>query len=536
MIDRRDVAATLAVGVVAAVAILVAASALPGAIGLASAQPSTIDSCTTLDSPGTYTLSSDIQGSEAGTCIEITASDVTLDGNGHTLAGTGGDAVHAAGLADAPLTGVVVRDLTTVGWDNGTRYENVDDGAMRNVSAQDARMNGIRLFSSNDNALNGITLLDNNERDENIPGGGRGINVRSSFDNTISNVVARNNKYTILFDGGSDENVLRDYRSRNNRYAVYFYASSNNRVVNVTSISDEVFPIYTEFGAADNVFRDFRLDSATMDITGTDFALKPVPSASINATPPDPAERGNLGQYVQLYTTTLRDAGFSVQMSMSYAQDALGGAPESSVSIWQYQDGSWTEVPGSSVDADANAAAMDISNTSDLIPSEEFQPVGVYAPLAQGTTDPSTPTDAPAPINTPVSTPGPTPTATITETATETGTAMATGTGTPTATEATTGAPTTGVPTTTGEPTTLMTTGEVPTTAAGTTTEEATTEGAATEATTETEAMTEAETTETGTDTPTPTETTSDGGPGFGLVAALAAVLASAALLARRVN
>jgi hypothetical protein len=74
------VAAVLSVGLVLAVAMLVAPPA--------SAAPTPVGSCQTLDSPGLYALKADLAAVDS-TCIEITASDVTLDLTGHTMTCTG---------------------------------------------------------------------------------------------------------------------------------------------------------------------------------------------------------------------------------------------------------------------------------------------------------------------------------------------------------------------------------------------------------------------------------------------------------------
>ena len=54
----------------------------------ATAGPTPVSECRTLGAPGAYALAADIAVDDA-TCIEITASNVTLDLAGHTLSCTG---------------------------------------------------------------------------------------------------------------------------------------------------------------------------------------------------------------------------------------------------------------------------------------------------------------------------------------------------------------------------------------------------------------------------------------------------------------
>ncbi|WP_339103121.1 NosD domain-containing protein [Haloterrigena salinisoli] len=69
-----------------------------------------IDECTTITESGRYELVTDLTAAPGDTCLEIRASDVTLDGNGHTI--TGRDAAAPADDRfpfDSGSTGVLVR-------------------------------------------------------------------------------------------------------------------------------------------------------------------------------------------------------------------------------------------------------------------------------------------------------------------------------------------------------------------------------------------------------------------------------------------
>jgi hypothetical protein len=55
----------------------------------AAAAPLTVTDCMTIDTRGEYVLGADIDGSANATCIQITSSDVILDGDGHTITGSG---------------------------------------------------------------------------------------------------------------------------------------------------------------------------------------------------------------------------------------------------------------------------------------------------------------------------------------------------------------------------------------------------------------------------------------------------------------
>lgn len=81
-------------------------------------QPAVIDGPTTITDPGRYEIASDITSDTTDAIIRIQASDVVLDGRGHTLRGTG---EHAAGgspvgvITEADARNVVVRHVAATG-------------------------------------------------------------------------------------------------------------------------------------------------------------------------------------------------------------------------------------------------------------------------------------------------------------------------------------------------------------------------------------------------------------------------------------
>jgi PGF-CTERM protein len=156
------------VGLVVLMVLSVVALATPAsAVGpgdAAGAQSSTtIDSCTVIDESGTYVLTEDI--SAHGTCIEITASDVTLDGQGHTIendnqsAAVRNVAIHANGT-DGRLSNVTVTDVTLEAWAwNGfgnvgraVIIEDVDDGNVSHAQINGSDR-GIELVNASDSTV-----------------------------------------------------------------------------------------------------------------------------------------------------------------------------------------------------------------------------------------------------------------------------------------------------------------------------------------------------------------------------------------------
>jgi parallel beta-helix repeat protein len=156
---RRHVR-TLAVALAALAFLAGGGVALSGATPptVASVSPvegaqSTVDSCTTIDEPGTYVLVSDIDNG-GGTaisqaCVEITAADVTFDGNGHTIDGRG--VSHTKGVAVVNAANVTVTNVEVTDWHSGVLVEN-GSATVRGVHTV-SNAYGVRLENASESTV-----------------------------------------------------------------------------------------------------------------------------------------------------------------------------------------------------------------------------------------------------------------------------------------------------------------------------------------------------------------------------------------------
>jgi hypothetical protein len=150
MVEARRVVVVCVVAAVVAAALVGVASAQSAGSG-----PTGVDSCTTINSSGKYVLTTDITGvttaPEKG-CIEITASNVVLDGRGHLLAGNGsGHGIEVNGSSRA-VTNVTVKRLQAANWSIGVFYLGVDNGTIRGTITNNTT-EGIALAASDRNLL-----------------------------------------------------------------------------------------------------------------------------------------------------------------------------------------------------------------------------------------------------------------------------------------------------------------------------------------------------------------------------------------------
>jgi len=198
------------IGAVVASVLLVASAVGLGwaATGAAVAQetetaqgPTEIDSCTTITDPGSYVLAADLE-SEDGTCIEIEADDVVLDGNGYAITGgqnetdvadfreaslapsvifsendtAANETLVAEVLANYPVPSsgqwanvgvaangsenVTVRDVTVTELYFGVHFESVSDGRIANVTAE-SNADGMDIYNSTNVTVADTRLVDN---------------------------------------------------------------------------------------------------------------------------------------------------------------------------------------------------------------------------------------------------------------------------------------------------------------------------------------------------------------------------------------
>jgi parallel beta-helix repeat protein len=87
-----------------------------------AAQPNPITSCMVIDTPGNYTLTRNIQDSDAPICIDIQIRNygiVEIDGHDHTIDGIDAPGSIGIGFANEMDGRMVIRDVKVSDWDRG---------------------------------------------------------------------------------------------------------------------------------------------------------------------------------------------------------------------------------------------------------------------------------------------------------------------------------------------------------------------------------------------------------------------------------
>lgn len=146
-----------------------------------------------IDQPGHYRLMNDLSNSTAEAAISIKASDVILNGDGHTLGGSSlWESIGVgAGGEDEVYMNITIRNLTVTGWQYGFACEEVEGTGIYDCQAT-GNLQGIAVAASSDCTIERCIIQDNVPwEDDGLWFGGNGMSLVNStgthiLDSTIS--------------------------------------------------------------------------------------------------------------------------------------------------------------------------------------------------------------------------------------------------------------------------------------------------------------------------------------------------------------
>jgi parallel beta-helix repeat protein len=180
---------------------------------LVKAQTSITD-CTTISSPGKYALANSITAMTE-VCINITSSNVILDGGNYTIRGgpfrtSGKDSLVTRGVTVSNVTHVTLQNIQATNWSYGIHVDHCDRVTIRDSTASS---NGIGIYLS---TCEECVLL-GNSMTGNI--GDAGINLEHSSHNTLTGNAANSN-FNVGFyvEDGSHYNTLSNNTATTNIY------------------------------------------------------------------------------------------------------------------------------------------------------------------------------------------------------------------------------------------------------------------------------------------------------------------------------
>ncbi|MCZ7381595.1 MAG: right-handed parallel beta-helix repeat-containing protein, partial [Candidatus Methanoperedens sp.] len=387
-----------------------------GSINTTTTVTTDIGSCGTISAAGTYTLNQNINS--ASTCINITSSNVTLDGAGYTINGTNAASTNGVYVnATNSIINVTVKNVRSTNWQNGIKYENAHNGSIINNTVSSNGI-GIDLTSSGNNTLRNNTIssntdwtalyssqsnnntLENNTITSNA-GNGMYIGFDSSSNTINSNVVSNsctqmecngifldhnasnntvfNNTVSsningiYLNDNSNYNNISNNTVSSNTQYGIAIVAmgggeigNSNNILNNNNLSNNNLWDFYANSSNSsgvmnvNNTVQNTRIGTTTVSFTFFEVALR---AASSPAS--DPSGYLNIGKYIN---ATNNSAGSWLFLNVSYNDSDVANVTESRLLMWKYS-GSWSQVAGTNgVNTTQNYVYANITSFSIFAP------------------------------------------------------------------------------------------------------------------------------------------------------------------------
>jgi len=130
-----------------------------------TAEATDITTCQTITIPGNYNLTTDIQDSTSNRCIEITANNVCLDCQGHTIDsdGTGRYGIYISRTTPTD-TNITIKNGTIKDWRSSNIYlRNANENLIEDMQSLDSNYAGIQLRSTKRNNLTRLVSNGNNQ-------------------------------------------------------------------------------------------------------------------------------------------------------------------------------------------------------------------------------------------------------------------------------------------------------------------------------------------------------------------------------------
>jgi len=119
------------------------------------------------------------------------------------------------------------------------------------------KSSGLRIDEVNNVVISGFTIL-------NGGGGGKedaGVTIYKGNDNTVSNMIIKNNSVGIsIFQGSNNNEISGNYIESSPRYGVYIYASNDNKIFN-NNIQNNKIGIYADSARTNRIYANNLLDN-----------------------------------------------------------------------------------------------------------------------------------------------------------------------------------------------------------------------------------------------------------------------------------
>ncbi len=310
--------------------------------GMVIAEPEVgITSCATIIQPGHYFISSDINVTSNATCIEINASNVILDGNNHTIKGSGGE--NSVGIFINNAMNVSILSINFISLYEGIKIENSTNILISSSFFSNITLAGIfarNISNANitdasiEHAGHGAYFMSAGgllvERSKFTNCGYSGVSFVSSNESVIEENYFDNNSLSIYLDSSRNmslsSNVLRVYSGQ---AGIWLTGGSTYNLIymnNITSAGGELLKISQPEDANNMVYlNNFYQENNTISSLGTNTAWNS--SVILNYTYNGSSFQGFMGNYWSNHNLTDGDGDGIADLSYLVDEDDVDYHP-----------------------------------------------------------------------------------------------------------------------------------------------------------------------------------------------------------------
>ncbi|MEM7814974.1 MAG: right-handed parallel beta-helix repeat-containing protein, partial [Candidatus Aenigmatarchaeota archaeon] len=336
-----------------------------------------LSACGDLDTPNaTYIMNQSIYVN--GTCMNITADNVTLDCDGHSIVGNGsGYGIYAANRSHITAKRCVIANFT-----DALMLWNVSQGMFEsnivaNNTAPYPAGRAFRVYFGSANSFVNNTVYNsrypfqittstynviaNNSASGNL-GPGVWIDWQSNYNNITSNIFTSNGEDGIAIYHSYHNIIINNTAASNSRYGISFTSgSAHNTVINNTAQNNAVWDFFSSSNALNNTVINLITWQNRISFIALDICLRGMLPTE---APADPSGATNISKWVN---ATNNSADSWLFLNFSYSDGELGGANESKLRIAKHNASGWTasgfyQAGQWGVDEAANVAYANITN------------------------------------------------------------------------------------------------------------------------------------------------------------------------------
>ncbi|MEM3412200.1 MAG: right-handed parallel beta-helix repeat-containing protein [archaeon] len=189
-----------------------------------------ISGCTVITYPGEYNLIADVLNNDSATCIEITTSNVILNGNYHVIDGINAANTYGIKVYGGAITNVTIKNINLSNWAYSIHITNVTSSSIENCFIYDQPSNTYYVYATN---LNNTNISNNKFQDYQL-----GSNTFTYISTGDGNLIKNNNFTAVNISKGISLNSVQNSKIDNNYFNNSWVrhvelASSNG--INITS-------------------------------------------------------------------------------------------------------------------------------------------------------------------------------------------------------------------------------------------------------------------------------------------------------------